>query len=143
MHDLNVEHVSTQSSGTNEEPVCSICYVSQAEFDRDPMIALDGPSNCDIPTACVHFFCTKCLHKMYEGKCVCKMVCPLCRENVSEWWHSHHYPTFSDQCCCGQELLYPIEIIDSVDEDNIEHEPDEEEESTYSEASIDDTSDHE
>lgn len=78
-----------------EKQSCSICMLTYDEMGH----AFDGPSNSDIDTDCIHYFCTLCLHKMFDNKYENDIKCPLCRRDISDWWESHHYE--EGMCGCG------------------------------------------
>ena len=122
-----------------EDILCSICFATRQDFVENPELVTDGPSNSDIPTSCIHYFCCTCLHKMFEGKCSGCISCPVCRENIHEWWYGSHYPVHSYECSCGEELLYPIvdETFESEEDDDGEE--DEEDELESEEESVDET----
>lgn len=71
------------SEDSNE---CEICY---KEFSRDLYILKDGPSNSDMPTKCIHYFCCQCWRDIGIHNKIIR--CPMCREDVSEWFYSHYY----------------------------------------------------
>ena len=57
------------------EGECVICFESED-------LIYDGPSNSDIPTKCMHYFCIYCWEEMYRLNIT---NCPLCREDVTDW----------------------------------------------------------
>lgn len=105
------------------------CCICLDNFDWP----FDGASNSDIETECEHYFCVRCLHKMFDNKD--DIMCPLCRRDISEWWYSHHYEDCDDDeiCCCGypnydeddDEDYEDDEDNDEDDEDNDEDDEDE------------------
>lgn len=68
---------------------CVICFESED-------LIYDGPSNSDIPTKCMHYFCIYCWEEMYDRNIT---TCPLCREDVKHWLYSHYplHENYSDE----------------------------------------------
>ena len=62
----------------NREEKCPVCYA---------LPPTDSPMNSDIPTYCTHWLCQGC---WAEIKLRGKLECPICKEDLTTWMHSHY-----------------------------------------------------
>jgi len=71
---------------------CPICYKYYGEQEDGSFLTKDGKNNSDYAEVCKHYVCYQCCWKLSKEEHV---KCPLCREDWTEWIHSHY--TESDE----------------------------------------------
>jgi hypothetical protein len=68
---------------------CPVCFL-----DMQECAPIDGPTNSDIATKCMHYLCVSCWQTLYITR---NARCPLCREDVSEWLYTHYETEDEDE----------------------------------------------
>ena len=73
---------------------CPICYTNYGEQDDGTFLTKDGKDNSDYADVCNHYICYKCCWELSKKEDV---KCPLCREDWTDWIHSHYYEEDDDE----------------------------------------------
>ena len=68
---------------------CPICYNTYGFQEDGSFLCKDGIDNSGFAdeTSCKHYICVQCCIQMCNGD---KVRCPLCREDWTDWIHSHY-----------------------------------------------------
>lgn len=71
---------------------CCICYYNYGLQEDGSFLCKDGICNSEMykhnPSLCTHYVCERCCLILIQNTIV---KCPLCREDWTEWIHSHYY----------------------------------------------------
>jgi len=67
---------------------CPICYNTYGyQPDGWSFLTKDGKNNSDMADVCKHYVCVICCYQLSKQEIV---LCPLCREDWTEWIHTHY-----------------------------------------------------
>jgi hypothetical protein len=70
-----------------EDDTCPICYNKYGIQEDGRFLTKDGKDNSDYKEVCNHYICFDCCYSLSKQSSV---NCPLCREDWTEWIHSHY-----------------------------------------------------
>nr|WPF46791.1 MAG: hypothetical protein [Lake Baikal virophage 12] len=73
---------------------CPICYKKYGEQEEGYFLCRDGKENSYYADACKHYICVECCHKLIGQETV---LCPICREDWTQWIHSRYPLEDSDE----------------------------------------------
>jgi hypothetical protein len=66
---------------------CPICYTTYGDQPDGSFLTKDGKNNSEMADECKHYVCYRCCYQLSKQKIV---SCPLCREDWTEWIHTHY-----------------------------------------------------
>jgi hypothetical protein len=66
---------------------CPICYKKYGYQEDESFLCRDSKDNSDYAEACKHYVCVECCRVLAKQDTV---LCPLCREDWTQWIHSHY-----------------------------------------------------
>jgi len=85
---LEKEMLSTYVMALFKREECPICYRHYGEQDDGyTFLTKDGKDNSDYAEVCKHYVCHACCWELSKQKYV---KCPLCREDWTDWIHTHY-----------------------------------------------------
>ena len=77
----------------HDQKECPICFTRYGKQPDDTFLCRDGIDNSDFKTDCTHYICVICAREMSRQE---EIKCPLCREDWTDWMHSHYYTDSDD-----------------------------------------------
>ncbi len=90
---LKNKEIQLQAAHENMEEACPICFTHYGEQEDGSFLTKDGKNNSDYAEVCKHYVCHQCCWKLSLQDHV---KCPLCREDWTDWIHSHYTESDDD-----------------------------------------------
>jgi hypothetical protein len=73
---------------------CPICFTHYGEQADGSFLTKDGKDNSDYAEVCKHYICHRCCWELSKQEHV---KCPLCREDWTDWIHTHYTESDDDE----------------------------------------------